>query len=222
MILLWVTVNAGQKIGTLIDLASDTNYITHKAASRLNLRSEEITLVVHGVGGMKVQVETKRYLLKIPVKTPKDTLKPHQLVCYGLDSIADVHKHVTPKQLQKFFPDVLLDELVRPKEINLLISHREGQLAPQRIKAVGDLVLWDGPLGKTVGGMHPELFEELTVSPHVQDTLCKVNESSCCKVRGTHQHGPRATSTKQSSHHPGPGVKHFSHQSGLPRVEEVG
>jgi len=46
MMLLEVTANAGQKIGTLIDLASDTNYITHEAAGRLNLKSEDITLVV--------------------------------------------------------------------------------------------------------------------------------------------------------------------------------
>ena len=59
MMLVEVTANAGQKIGTLIDLASDTNYITHKTASRLNLKNEEVTLVVHGVGGMEVRVETK-------------------------------------------------------------------------------------------------------------------------------------------------------------------
>lgn len=56
MMLLEVTASAGQRIWTLIDMASDTNYITHNAASRLNLRSEEITLVIHGVGGMKVHV----------------------------------------------------------------------------------------------------------------------------------------------------------------------
>lgn len=61
MMLLNVTANAGQKIGTLIDLASDTNYITHKVARMLNLNSEEITLVVHGVGGMKVEIGTKQY-----------------------------------------------------------------------------------------------------------------------------------------------------------------
>ncbi|KAM9744581.1 uncharacterized protein ACNS7B_011726 [Menidia menidia] len=170
MMLLEVTANAGQKIGTLIDLASDTNYITHKAASRLNLKWEEITLIVHGVGGMKVCVETKRYLLKIRVKTSKGTLKPYQLVCYGLDSIADIHKHVKAKQLQRFFPDVSLDELVRPREISLLISHREGQLTPQRIRVVGDLVLWDGPLGKVIGGTHPELFEELAMTAHTTKT----------------------------------------------------
>lgn len=150
MMLLEVTVNAGQQIGTLIDLASDTNYITHKAVGRLNLHSEAMTLVVHGVGGMKFRVETRRYLLKIRVKTSKGGLQSHQSVCYGLDNIADVHNGVTA-QLHKLFPDIPIREIARPKEVDLLISHREGKLAPQRIRVIGDLVLWDGPLGKTVG-----------------------------------------------------------------------
>lgn len=158
MLLLEVTANAGQKVGTLIDLASDTNYITHKAAGQHNLRTEDITLVVHGVGSMKVFIKTKRYLLKIRVHSSRGTLGSHQSVCYGSDSIAHVHRHVSTKKLQQFFPDVPLHDLVRPAEIQLLVSHKEGQLAPQKIRAVGDLVLWYGPLGKTVAGTHPQLF----------------------------------------------------------------
>ncbi len=52
MMLMAVTANAGQKIGTLVDLASDTNYITHMAAERLRLRSEDVTLIVQGVARM--------------------------------------------------------------------------------------------------------------------------------------------------------------------------
>lgn len=63
LMLMQVTANAGQKIGTLIDLASDTNYITHRAANRLGLRSEEVTLIMYGVGGMTMRVGTKRCLL---------------------------------------------------------------------------------------------------------------------------------------------------------------
>lgn len=92
------------------------------------------------------------------------------MICYGLDSFADVYKHVTAKQLQKFFPDIPLSELVRPKEIHLLISHKEGQLVPQRIRTVGNLGLWDGPLGKTVAGTHPELLEEVSISAHTSGT----------------------------------------------------
>lgn len=35
---------------------------------------------------------------------------------------------------------------------------------------VGDLVLWDGPLGKTVGGAHPDLFEEVETVTHENST----------------------------------------------------
>jgi hypothetical protein len=170
MMLMEVTANAGQRVGTLVDLASDTNYITHKAAERLRLRSEDVTLIVHGVAGMAIKVKTKGYRLRVRIKTDEDKERAHELLCYGLDEIAKVHKVIKPKQLQRFFPEVKLEELVRPKEIELLISHREGRLAPQRVKVVGDLVLWDSPLGKTVGGAHPDLFEEINLSAYESKT----------------------------------------------------
>lgn len=123
MMLMEVTVNAGQKIGTLVDLASDTNYITHKAADRLRLQSEKITLVVHGVGGMTMKVNTKRYVLKVRVKTPRGTERAHELV----------HKVIEPDKLQKFFPEVELEELRRlncpQKKLNSsLATEREDSL----------------------------------------------------------------------------------------------
>lgn len=170
LMLLEVTTNAGQKIGTLIDLASDTNYITHRAARRLKLRSEKITLVVHGVGSMAMTVKTKRYLLKVRVKTPRGTERAHELICYGLDEVAKVHRVIKAQQLKKFFPDTNLEDLHRPEHVELLISHREGRLAPQRVKVVGDLVLWEGPLGKTVGGAHPDLCEVVDMALHNSET----------------------------------------------------
>ncbi|XP_061661725.1 uncharacterized protein LOC133492908 [Syngnathoides biaculeatus] len=35
---------------------------------------------------------------------------------------------------------------------------------------IGDLVLWDGPLGKTVGGTHTDLFEKVSLAPHTSKT----------------------------------------------------
>lgn len=66
--------------------------------------------------------------------------------------------------------DIPLIELQRPREIHLLISHKEGQLAPQKVCTVGDLVLWDGPLGQTVAGSHPELLEQATFSAHMSQS----------------------------------------------------
>ncbi|XP_065152486.1 uncharacterized protein [Paramisgurnus dabryanus] len=170
MMLLEVTTNSGQLIGTLIDLASDTNYITNNAAQRLGLIGESIKLIVHGIGGMRKTVTTKRYSLRLRVRTTKGTVTEHKLLCYGLESIAEISQTVTPKQLQKIFPDIAAEELVRPENIDLLISHREGRLVPQPFKLEGDLVLWDGPLGKTIGGTHPDLFEVVDLTLHQSDT----------------------------------------------------
>lgn len=38
------------------------------------------------------------------------------------------------------------------------------------MRVVGDLVLWESPLGKTVGGAHPDLFEEVEVAAHESKT----------------------------------------------------
>lgn len=147
-----------------VDLASDTNYITHQASERLGLTGESISLVVYGAGTMMVKVETKRYLMTIKVWTSRGTLKLHEMICYRLEDIAKVDQVVTLEQLEQFFPGVKPGELARPEKIDLLISTREGRLAPQRLQRVGDLVLWDGPLGKTVSGAHQDLFEEVEVT----------------------------------------------------------
>lgn len=141
MMLLEVTSNSGQLVGTLIDLASDTNYISSEAAERLKLRGENIKMIVQGVGGMEKTVVTRRYTLRLRIKTPKGTVTEHKLLCYGLENIAKVNHTVTPQQLQRFFPDVEAEELVRPEKIDLLISHREGRLVPQPTRVIGDLVL---------------------------------------------------------------------------------
>lgn len=170
MMLLEVTSNSGQLVGTLIDLASDTNYISSEAAERLKLRGKNIKMIVQGVGGMEKTVVTRRYTLRLRITTPKGTVTEHKLLCYGLENITNVNHTVTPQQLQRFFPDAEAEELVRPEKIDLLISHREGRLVPQPTRVVGDLVLWDGPLGKTVGGAHPDLFEDVDLAVHTSET----------------------------------------------------
>lgn len=71
MMLVPVTAKRGDSLGALIELASDTNYITHEAAERLGLSGEPVSLVVYGVGTMKVKIDTKRYFVKIKVWTSR-------------------------------------------------------------------------------------------------------------------------------------------------------
>lgn len=164
MMLAPVTAKRGDSLGALVDLASDTNYITLQAAERLGLAGEPISLVVYGVGKMKIKVHTKRYLVTIKVWTSRGTLRLHEMICYGMENIAKVGQVVASERLEQFFPEVKAGELTRPEKIDLLISAQEGRLAPQKLQRVGDMVLWDGPLGKIVSGVHPDLFEEIDVT----------------------------------------------------------
>lgn len=63
----------------------------------------------------------------------------HKLFCYGLAEIAKVHRPVKAEQLKKIFPGTDLEVLQGPRHIDLLISHCEGELTPQREKVVGSL-----------------------------------------------------------------------------------
>lgn len=74
------------------------------------------------------------------------------------------------EQLKKLFPDTVLENLQRPERVKLLISQSEGRLAPQRVKEVGDFFLWESPLGKTVGGAHPDLREVMDVAVYESET----------------------------------------------------
>ncbi|XP_058479801.1 uncharacterized protein LOC131455935 isoform X2 [Solea solea] len=149
MMLVHVTTKRGDSIGALIDLASDTNYITHQAAERLGLTGKPVSIALHGVNTFKEIVPTKRYLLTIRVGTSRGTMRLHRMACYGLDTIAKVGQVVTSEGLEQFFPGVEPGELARPESIDLLVSARESPLYPDKLQRVGALVLWDGPLGKT-------------------------------------------------------------------------
>ncbi len=60
-------------------------------------------------------MKTKRYLLKIRLRTALGTFRLHQLACYGLESITEVSKAVSPERLQKVFPDIPLVEINKIK-----------------------------------------------------------------------------------------------------------
>ena len=202
MMLVDITTKRGDHLGTLIDLASDTNYITHQAAERLGLIGEPITLVVYGVGEMAVKVDTKKYVVTIKVWKDQKTLRLHKMICYGLESIAKVDRVVDSERLEQFFTDVEPGALARPEEIELLISTREGRLAPERLQRVGDLVLWDGPLGKTVSGTHPDLFEEVEVTArHSLTTFARSMRTVAVKVeeRLTRDLGKRGHQVKTTA-----------------------
>ena len=153
--------NTGEVIGTMIDTAADSNFVTHEFARRLQLEGEEVDLAVSGVDSMVKRKASKKYILRVRKKDEKGQERVHVLFCYGLDEIAEVNKVPTPESIQKIFPTETIEELTRPRQIDLLIGICEANLLPQIKKITGNLVLFEGPLGKVIGGSHPNIIEQV-------------------------------------------------------------
>lgn len=124
--LLEVTTNAEQMTGTLIDFGSDTNYISHIAVRRLGLRGEKVMFAVHGVGGKAMKVKTKKYSLKVRVKTPGDNEKAHELICYSVDELAKVREQSEQNNSRRSSLMLNWETFKDRRILSLFISHHEG------------------------------------------------------------------------------------------------
>ena len=150
----------GSKIGTLMDLCSTDDYVTHRYAKKHHLSGETVEVMVEGMGGKNTHYETKMYMVPIMVKGQK-----YEFPCYGMDKISSVAS--PPKKpsynnlCSKF--DVKPSQMRRPSSIDLLISMRQNFLHPSPVKTIDRIVLYDGPLGKVFGGHDPDLV----FTPHV-------------------------------------------------------
>ena len=83
-----------------------------------------------------------------------------KLVVYGIDQIACISKPVDVGRLTKIFPDYSVKQLYHPSKCDILLLQANASLMSSKRITVGDLVLWDGPLGVVVSGSHHSLEEE--------------------------------------------------------------
>ena len=79
-------------------------------------------------------------------------------MCYGLEDIAssDVVEENSYKRICSKF-GVSPSILIRPREIDLLISLRASAHHPVKVKSIGHMTLYDGVFGKVLGGTSPDL-----------------------------------------------------------------
>ena len=155
MMIQYAQTSCGEKVGVLWDSASDTNYCTNEVAERLKLKGEPFTLVINGIAGIQTKVDTMRYLLKL-----KSKFGIVSIIVYGIDQIACITKSVDLGVLLNLFPDYSVKQLERPSSCDILLSQANASLMPSKGCAVGDLVMWYGPLSNVVSGAHKSLKEE--------------------------------------------------------------
>ena len=171
----YVSTPHGGKVGSLLDLCSTDDYVTHKYAKKNKLCGEPVELEVEGIGGNKSYISSKLYIVPILVEG-----KVKEIPCYGLETISSVSlppvKESYYKMCAKF--GVAPNNVKRPSSIDLLISMRQNDIHPSKSKSIGKMVLYDGPLGKVFGGCDPDLdFSPFvnsypaSVHPLVSDTV---------------------------------------------------
>ena len=182
MMLQYGYTSAGKKLGILWDSASYTNYCTNKLADKLMFRGEPFTLVINGIAGIRTEIESMKYVCGL--KTKLGTIP---IVMYGIDNIACVDNSVETEKLVKLFSDFSAKRLERPLECDVLLSQAKASLMPSKKCAVGNLVLWDGPMGIVVSGSHQNLKEASTnyvqtSSTHLAFSLKAFSES--CETVG--------------------------------------
>ena len=141
--------SSGAKVGILWDSASDTNYCTNEMVQRLKLKGDPFTLIISGIAGIKTQIETTRYTCNLKTRFGIKTI-----VMYGIDSIASVSNSVDTGKLVNLFLEFSLKQLERPDTCDILLSQANSSLMPSKLSTVGNLVLWDGPMGTVVSGSY--------------------------------------------------------------------
>ena len=61
----YITSIHGFKVGTLLDLGSNSNYVTNKFAQRYNLPGKDVILEIEGIGGKITYVNSKLYTVPV-------------------------------------------------------------------------------------------------------------------------------------------------------------
>ena len=158
----FVTGGDMSKVGTLMDLCSTDDYVTHKYARKKHIPGEDVELVVEGMGGKETFYQTKLYMVPIIVGEVR-----HEIPCYGMDQISSVaappEKESYHKLCSKF--KVEPSQMRRPRTIDLLLSMRQNHLHPQPVRTKDCITLYEGKLGKVFGGSDPGLvFSPYTMS----------------------------------------------------------
>ena len=145
---LFVDAPDGSKIGSLLDLCSTDDYVTHKYARRMHLDGEEVELLIEGMGGKQTHCSTKLYMVPIVVAGTENIIP-----CYGIEKItSDVSLPESDsynRLCQKF--NVKPRNVRRPTSIDLLLSMRQNHLHPSAIKSIVNMRQYKGPLGPRNG-----------------------------------------------------------------------
>ena len=138
------------------DNGSNSSFITHRAAKRLNAtKVGSLSLEVVSVGNQLAHYETCQYELNL--LSERNESLPVRL--YGMADITGPVAQPEEAVIQQLFPSLHMDSIKRGSEVDILLGNDFFGLHPKTevAKAGSNLSIMQGVLGKCLAGTHPEL-----------------------------------------------------------------
>ena len=167
--------NKSGKLGAVFDDCSTDHYVTFRAVNKYDFQGKDVELSVEGLGGKEETYITKLYT--VPVIDKKCRKIEYQ--CFGMEKIAtaDVPTVESYDKICKEF-DLSPAEVLKPQEIDLLISARAISDHPTPVKKFGHMILCEGKFGKVLCGTSENLEFKKIYNSYLPSSVTKV----CCTV----------------------------------------
>ena len=131
---------------------------------------------------METTIKTKLYDVPIYMKKrKKGQSKCVMFQCYGLEKIAEAAAppdEASYRELCDKF-NLRMEDMVRPDEIDLLISMRRNRYHPKPIQTKGNMTLYKGLFGSVFGGTEPGLVFD----PYILNGLVQARQQGCMYTR---------------------------------------
>ena len=170
------------------DDGSDTTYITHKGAQKLNAkRLGKYTLEVTTMGNIETIYKTQEY--EISVRTQSGKIR--KITAFGMDRITGPVSTLDEDVLKRLFPNYDVPLLQRKStSVDILLGSNYFGLHPKNeVTSSGDnLSIMQGELGVCLQGSHPEICEGTKVDSNMVKLLHQVHvRSETHSMRHSHR-----------------------------------
>ena len=164
-------VGSNKQATVLTDPASNSVYITHRAAKKLNAtKLDKYTLEVRTTGGNETTYETVQYEFKFRTQSGKIV----EVKAFGMDKITGRLSRLDCSVLSRLFPKYDPEVLQRKStEVDVLLGSNYYGLHPkQEVCSAGEnLSIMKSELGLCVVGSHPDLKETTRLDANMVDIL---------------------------------------------------
>ena len=164
--------NKSGKLGSVIDDCSTDHYVTYRAVKKYDFPGKDVELSVEGLGGKEETYVTKLYTVPV-IDVNGNVIEYH---CFGMDKIAtaDVPTVESYSKICRDF-SVKPSEVVKPQDIDLLISARAIGDHPTPVKTIDHMVLYEGKFGKVLCGTSKDLEFKKIYNSFLPTAVTKVS-----------------------------------------------